>query len=495
LLRSLSTTLPAMSLLSIPRDIWIDKVLHYLSFKEITRVHSATSNAADRAAFENCIDGWCGAESVLVGGGQHVQIKGMEARKLRTCSVVLKKGFILDRFSFFMPQLKEVTFRGGSIENNEQLEQVIHQCTSKLTNLSILLCPMVTSDGLIRSISRCTQLTTLSVLRCDSIDSAALAATIKMCPNLRHFAFTHTEIEAVLSGLQDGPKLTSLECNSTHINQISLNKIAESMPQLQSLKFSGINMMHDNLNFRDILLACGQLKCFHLTGVYQRIDDKLRCFEGQHFLRLEELNVKEYRTLSDEGVTVMARACPNLRVLNISTCMDITNAAIMEVGTCCRSLTSLDATYCVLLTDAAFDTLNPASLTTLLIEQTAVTGSFASHVLGAGSALRELDVSHCAMLKTVFARCVTSTRLEKLKIHHTNLNAMAWAALSARLCNVRYIDAAGCSGVTGATVLKIVTSAPVKYFNVFKCGVSEKITAQYPCVRYIAPHLYEGYEV
>lgn len=481
-----------MSLLRVPRDVWVDRINHFLSLREIVRTHSAI---AGKDTFENIIKGTCIDENVIIGGGQHVQIKWMEAHMLHTSSIVLKKGFLLERLSFLVPHLKQMSFRAGSILHEKHLELVTRQCASNLTGLNIRDCKMLVSDDLILSVVQCPQLTTLSINRAVNIDSATLAVVVKSCLHLKHFSFTHTDLEVVLDGLMNGPKLISLECEAASLTQDCLTKIAAFQPQLQALKFNSAATVDANIDFKDLLQTCDQLKCLHLTGLFHQIGDMLLGFDGLNLPNIEEVSVAQYRKLSDDGVIAMARACPNLRILDLALCLMLTNDAIIQVGRDCRCLTSLNATYCNKLTDAAFDSLNTATLTALDLSDTSMTGRFAVHIMGPGSVLHNLNVSNCSNLKAEFANSITNTCLEKLQLSRTHLSKRAWLTLSSKLAKIKHIEAASCPGLSDAAVVRIVRSAPVKYFGVFGCSVSDEVVAQYSCVRDTYPPSYAESEM
>jgi hypothetical protein len=77
--------------------------------------------------------------------------------------------------------------------------------------------------------------------------------------------------------------------------------------------------------------------------------EELSPLEISPFLALSNLHTLKLSfcvQMNDEIVGIFTKSCPNLSVLDLSSCLRITSAAIQYVGTYCKRLTSLSIPRC-----------------------------------------------------------------------------------------------------------------------------------------------------
>ena len=126
--------------------------------------------------------------------------------------------------------------------------------------------------------------------------------------------------------------------------------------------------------------------------------------------------------MTDERVVSVARSCRFLRDVNLTKCVLLTDQAVQELCTHCPELTSINASYCSALTDAAF-AIPAAALTTVNVDGTNLTGSFAHTVLQHARNLSYLSCGYCPNLahELVDALVAVPTRLIHLSLSKTGI--------------------------------------------------------------------------
>ena len=116
------------------------------------------------------------------------------------------------------------------------------------------------------------------------------------------------------------------KCDLTDCNWLtdtSLQALAQSCPQLQSLKLFRCDRITD-AGVTEVAQGCPNLQSLHLDFCY---------------------------TITDAGVTEVARGCPHLRSLSLYWCSRITDAGLSKVAQGCLQLEWADLSGCRQITD------------------------------------------------------------------------------------------------------------------------------------------------
>lgn len=157
------------------------------------------------------------------------------------------------------------------------------------------------------------------------------------------------------------------------------------------------------------------------NGMVTSLDLSRRKLEGHDGLRIEMLRPltelrsislressrhirtdtsDDYESLGDDDITVIAKACPKLRVADFDFCSKITDDGITTLGRLCPDLNILELQECDLITDAGVQALvgSCKNLTRLNLKECDKLSDGALGFIGGLSKLEELDVQDCDLI-------------------------------------------------------------------------------------------------
>ncbi|XP_041371761.1 F-box/LRR-repeat protein 7-like isoform X2 [Gigantopelta aegis] len=209
---------------------------------------------------------------------------------------------------------------------------------------------------------------------------------------------------------------------------------------------------------------------------------------------LERMNLNGCHQLTDKGLRVIARRCPELRYLELKGCFNVTNVALFDVVSSCVNLEHLDVTGCPLVTCI--------SLTDKLLSEST---SHNQHQIY----LRYLDMSDCAALEDVGLGVITShcsqlqflylrrcMRITDTGIRHIAHNCLYLREFSVSDCkrvtdlglwelsklgdHLRYLSVAKCDKVSDVGVMYVAKHcAKLRYLNVRGCEAVSDESLEY----------------
>ncbi|CAL8321624.1 unnamed protein product [Boreogadus saida] len=227
-------------------------------------------------------------------------------------------------------------------------------------------------------------------------------------------------------------------------------------------------------------------------------------------LTLETVVVSGCKRLTDRGLYVLARCCPELRRLEVAGCYNVSNEAVFEVVSRCPNLEHLNLAgcskvTCISLTEEASLQLAPVHgqqisisfldmsdclsledeglriiashcprLTHLYLRRCPrLTDESLRHLALHCPSVRELSLSDCRLLGDFGLREVARLegRLRYLSVAHCPRITDVGVRYVARYCpRLRYLNARGCEGLTDHGLGHLARSCPkLKSLDVGKC--------------------------
>uniref|UniRef100_A0A061R0D9 F-box and leucine-rich repeat protein 7 n=2 Tax=Tetraselmis sp. GSL018 TaxID=582737 RepID=A0A061R0D9_9CHLO len=253
-------------------------------------------------------------------------------------------------------------------------------CLTQLTSLVLDGCRSMTDAGAAK-LAGMPQLKRLSAARCPKLTDAA-AASLSMQGSLTSLSF------AGCRGITDGglqhvgglPRLTELDVGGCGAEGKAAGRLPEGLAALRMGGCEGLGdeRLHD-------LRCAGQLGVLDISG--SAVTDLGLRLIGDHFLRLQDLNVARCRgitdggfrhlvglqlrclglsfcAVSDAGISVLAAAQPNLCELSLRGCGSVTDEGLEALARGATRLMSLDLGSCGSVTEAGLASL--AGLSSLI---------------------------------------------------------------------------------------------------------------------------------
>ena len=160
-----------------------------------------------------------------------------------------------------------------------------------------------------------------------AVDPSAVEAIAGACKGLEHLivkkigrCFTEWK-SATLDTLTSGcPKLVTLQLyyHSLNATDSSLQKLAADCPNLESLAVDGsLDQVPVSKGVRTLMQSCRNLRSVKLLVPCDDVDDGILETIAIHLKQLEALQLP-YCSVSDEGVSRVARSCRHLEILHLS---------------------------------------------------------------------------------------------------------------------------------------------------------------------------------
>ncbi|XP_013384148.1 F-box/LRR-repeat protein 7-like isoform X1 [Lingula anatina] len=200
-------------------------------------------------------------------------------------------------------------------------------------------------------------------------------------------------------------------------------------------------------------------------------------------IMVEKINMNSCERLTDKGLHLIAKRCPELRHLEIQGCANITNLALFEVVSRCTNLEHLNVTGCALITcisltpDAKLQYgQNPC---TIYLRHLDMTDCYALEDSGL-----KIIASHCTQLQYMYLRrCmrITDIGVQAIALYCTMLKEFSVSdcrrvtdfglrELSKLGSSLRYLSVAKCDKVSDVGVKYIAKYCKkLRYLNVRGC--------------------------
>ncbi|KAL3289451.1 hypothetical protein HHI36_022875 [Cryptolaemus montrouzieri] len=222
---------------------------------------------------------------------------------------------------------------------------------------------------------------------------------------------------------------------------------------------------------------------------------------------IERIEIVEGAKLSDKGLLLLARKCPDLVHLQLLGCINITNTALFEVATRCHNLQHLDITGCIKiscisvndpsthsrlqlqyldLTDCPYVNDNELrvivchcpQLTFLYLRRCIqITDMGLKFIPSFCSSMKELSVSDCINITDfgLYELAKLGATLRYLSVAKcTQVSDAGLKVIAKRCYKLRYLNARGCEAVSDDAIITIARSCTrLRALDIGKCDVSD----------------------
>ncbi|XP_037036987.1 F-box/LRR-repeat protein 7-like [Bradysia coprophila] len=225
-------------------------------------------------------------------------------------------------------------------------------------------------------------------------------------------------------------------------------------------------------------------------------------------LNVERVMLSEGCRVSDRGVQLLSRRCPELTHLQIQSSSTVTNHSLFDLATKCTNLQHLDITGCSQITtvnlNPGFDpprrlllqyldltdccSINDEGLKTIVVNCpqlvylylrrcVQITDAGLKFVPSFCIALRELSVSDCSSITDfgIYELAKLGAALRYLSVAKCDQVSDAGLKVIARRCyKLRYLNARGCEAVSDDSITVLANSCPrLRALDIGKCDVSD----------------------
>ena len=164
--------------------------------------------------------------------------------------------------------------------------------------------------------------------------------------------------------------------------------------------------------------------------------------------------------LTDNGIKMISRRCPELRSLEIASCFHVTTAGLYDVLTNCPNLAYLNAAKCEGITDFSL-----LSETQLMLLKNSTFGN-----------IKYIDLSGCSSLNDDALRLLLkcTTRLEYLYLRQCDCISNVGLFTIAEFCkNLREVSLNDCVNITDGGVENLIENCNnIQYLSIAKCPIS-----------------------
>ena len=297
------------------------------------------------------------------------------------------------------PQLTQLKLSKYKNLSPQTVEVLATHCP-KLTDLNLRSSfqKIVDDTGMIKLIKNCSHLTRLNLRAFSKLTEKTVAALARSATKLERLNLASSQtmcrkVDCLKELAANSPNLTHLnlmwwdkledpvfcefarKCPLTHLNLRRCYKVtnkavitvANCCPHLKSLNLHGCKNLSVK-GFREVSNKCRQLVCLGLayTKLFQyaepeevkemertKMADVLASFSS----RLEKLCLRSATWVTNEVVKTLARAQPQLKLINLSKCFKVTDDSVQALGEHCKRLQQVDLHFCGDLGTRAADAL------------------------------------------------------------------------------------------------------------------------------------------
>ncbi|KAK6183309.1 hypothetical protein SNE40_010815 [Patella caerulea] len=230
---------------------------------------------------------------------------------------------------------------------------------------------------------------------------------------------------------------------------------------------------------------------------------------------LERINLNGCEQLTDKGLQIIAKRCPELRHIGLQGCHNVTNAAVFELVSNCVNLEHFDLTgcssvTCISLLEGAVSHGTPRHQQQIYLRYLDMTDCFSLDDEGLGiiamhcsqlqflylrrcvrltdesmqylanycSTLRELSVSDCRKITDLGLRDLSKLgdNLRYLSVAKCDRMSDVGVRYLAKFCSkLRYLNVRGCEGVSDESLELLSLNCPrMRSLDVGKCDITDE---------------------
>eukprot|EP00899_Mesostigma_viride_P027517 jgi/Mesvir1/7950/Mv11869-RA.1 len=312
--------------------------------------------------------------------------------------------------------------------------------------LGVRLCKGVTDVGVKAIAAGCPQLKRLDVGYCDRVTDTSVTALAAGCLGLRHVVLARTAVtDAGVGALAAKcPRLEHLDVSGHGImfsgfdggvSDASIRLIAASCPDLRHLDVSQCPRVTDG-GIGAVAKNCPGLESLTIscTGTTRASARAIATCRALMYLDAS------YCSFEDDDLAVIAKGCPKLRHLDVSTMHAVTKMSVRAISRHCTGPRVFKAgkSFC-----------SGADLAKLFDER--------------GDQLRELDLSKCCVSDATVALVADKCHgLKSLALRDTEVSDAGLGMLAQGCKQLGFLDVWGCYRVTAAGLAQ---------FNRFRCEI------------------------
>ncbi|CAI5722890.1 unnamed protein product [Hyaloperonospora brassicae] len=319
--------------------------------------------------------------------------------------MIASKTLTDDRLAaFFMISRRVLNLSGCCSIRNSILRQIPFRCP-ELRCLDLSNCPQVTNTVVRAVLQGCSSLQTLQLAGCRHITDAAFQPdhspfyALHACTSLKVVSFARCSQltkDLVLFLIKACRSLTDIDfSHCKHIRDDAIHLLLRSATDLQRLNLSFMDISDSAFTTepsdqRNGFSAMGRaLRAIDLTR--SNITDATLFALAKHCPLLDDVKLSSCSGITDVGIEALVRSCRRLRklnltncalitdrgagmlgaygqrleCLNLSWCMNITDKSVVDIARGCEELEEVLLMWCTQLTDASVDAFLPESTSTL----------------------------------------------------------------------------------------------------------------------------------
>lgn len=371
------------SLLSIPSDLFKERILSLLCIEDVARLDLAVLNHESREYF---LEGLKGAsippsEHALV---SRCTLKWLHARDT-LCKVLHFAHDVTDTdiglYKKALAKIVEVKFvccqeiSGSAVAqivvmSNAFRKLVFYNCcrleyntfydlrsySNAITHVGFINCTVLEDEAFAQFIKCCTSLEVVDITGSISLTNYALYALERKCPHLRELyitdgLFESLDGEGLLSIAQGCPKFETLVLGEFAAD-LELGELAKKCPNLTRLDI-GMNQDLSHAGLLTLAENTSKLRSFELDNCYMRgIEDEALIRLLQRNPYLQNLKVESWLNITPAALLQIPTCCVHLQSLQLGNFETISADVFVSLLDGCRALTSLALLACDNINDA-----------------------------------------------------------------------------------------------------------------------------------------------
>lgn len=298
------------------------------------------------------------------------------------------------------PQLRSVQ-ADNCFQCGDSAIQALAQHCHDLHHLSICGWHKLTDEGL-NALEACTELSALK-MAATSVSSSCVIALTQSCTKLEDISlpsWADSMDLAVAALVRHCPLLASLRCSSPSFTDASLQYLRSCL-QLTSL------ILHNaSISITALLQShhhCAKLQRLELNQCTLNCAiaaEKLSMVPA--FSSVRNIDIRSAKYLDDIAFVALITQCPNVTELDLHMCTELTDLSILAMALHCTKLQSLDLSY-VAVSDAAVCALAkscPNMRQLHLSSNSVITDASVVEVLQKCHHLRELSLRSCVNISS-----------------------------------------------------------------------------------------------
>jgi hypothetical protein len=265
----------------------------------------------------------------------NLSLPGKNNNRLNSPIIYMPKS--LEVLSIYKPNIKDSRLLIDSLSNLKNLEQLSLNCVDCLDDKTLIT--------LIENIGN--QLTKLSLkgyITCPNrITDESLRYISKFCHNLNTICFdlfSQTETLSSLQSIFDRPeyalKYETISLSvCRNLNSNLLNKISINCHNLKNLDLSGLDQLVDDSTIKNVSLNLIKIECLDIKGC-KNVTDESICLLATRCNKLKMLDLAGICMLTDKSIFTMANYLnATLQKIYLSGCTKISSVAVRYLSDCC----------------------------------------------------------------------------------------------------------------------------------------------------------------